>query len=131
VKKEGIISEKFGKPIGIYSHATKVTGVNTLLFISGMTARDEKGEIVGKGDIKVQTQKVLENMKAILEQERATFDNIVKVTVYVTALEGFDQIQEVRAKFFKEPYPSSTLAQVSSLAVEGALIEMEAIAVLE
>ena len=68
-----------------------------------MTARDEKGEIVGKGDIKVQTQKVLENMKAILEQERATFDNIVKMTVYVAELKGFNQIQEVRAKFFKEP----------------------------
>jgi 2-iminobutanoate/2-iminopropanoate deaminase len=66
VKKEGIISEKFGKPIGIYSHATKVTGVNTLLFISGMTARDEKGEIVGKGDIKVQTQKVFYGLSKVI-----------------------------------------------------------------
>ena len=130
MKKEIIIPEGLSQPLGIYSEAVKVKG-NELLFISGITARDQKGAIVGKGNMKRQTEQVLENMKRVLDSVGATFDNIVKVTVFVTDLGHFKEIHEVRAKYFKKDYPASTLVQVSRLVHEDMLIEIEAIAVLD
>ncbi len=129
MKKEIIISKGLSQPLGIYSQAVRVRG-NDLLFISGITARDQQGTIVGKGDMKKQMEQVLENMKRILDSVGATFDNIVKVTVFVTDLSHFKEIHEVRAKYFKKDYPASTLVQVSRLVHEDMLVEMEAIAVL-
>jgi 2-iminobutanoate/2-iminopropanoate deaminase len=129
MKKEIVVPEGLSQPLGIYSEAVKVKG-NELLFISGITARDETGAIVGKGDMRRQTEQVLENMKRVLDSAGATFDNIVKVTVFVTDLSHFKEIHEVRAKYFKKDYPASTLVQVSRLVHEDMLIEMEAIAVL-
>jgi len=130
MKKKIIIPEGLSQPLGIYSEAVQVKG-NDLLFISGITARDPKGDIVGKGNMKRQTEQVLENMKRILDSVGATFDNIVKVTVFVTDLSHFKEIHEVRAKYFKKDYPASTLVQVSRLVHEDMLIEIEAIAVLD
>jgi 2-iminobutanoate/2-iminopropanoate deaminase len=130
MKKKILTSEKLSKPLGIYSHAVKVTR-NCLLFISGMTSRDKDGNVVGKGDIKQQAQQILENMKFILEEAGATFDNIVKVTVFVTDMSRFNEIHEVRSRYFESDYPASTLVQVSRLVSEDHLIEMEAIAVLD
>jgi 2-iminobutanoate/2-iminopropanoate deaminase len=130
MKKEIIIPEGLSQPLGIYSEAVKVKG-NELLFISGITARDQNGAIVGKGNMKRQTEQVLENMKRVLDSVGATFDNIVKVTVFVTDLSHFKEIHEVRARYFKKDYPASTLVQVSRLVHEDMLIEIEAIAVLD
>jgi len=66
MKKEIVVSKKVSKPLGIYSQAVKAEG-NRLLFISGMTARDKEGRVVGKGDIRLQTRQVLENIKGVLE----------------------------------------------------------------
>ena len=130
MKKKIIIPEGLSQPLGIYSEAVQVKG-DDLLFISGITARDPKGDIVGKGNMKRQTEQVLENMKRILDSVGATFDNIVKVTVFVIDLSHFKEIHEVRAKYFKKDYPASTLVQVSRLVHEDMLIEIEAIAVLD
>ena len=129
--KKGIItSKKLSKPLGIYSQAVKAEG-NRLLFISGMTARDKEGKVVGRGDIKLQTRQVLENIKAALEEAGATFDQIVKVTVYVTDISHFKEIHQARAEYFKKDYPASTMVQVSGLVSEDLLIEIDAIAILD
>ena len=130
MNKEIITSEKLSKPLGIYSQAMKAEG-NRLLFISGMTARDKNGDIVGKGDMKAQTRQVLENIKAVLEKASATFDQIVKVTVFITDMSRFQEIHEVRAQYFKKDYPASTMVQVSGLVSPDMLIEIEAIALLD
>ena len=130
MKKEIVVSKKLSKPFGIYSQAVKAEG-NRLLFISGMTARDKEGKVVGKGDIKLQTRQVLENIKAVLEEAGATFEHIVKVTVYITDMNLFKDIHQVRAEYFKKDYPASTMVQVSGLVSEDLLIEIDAIALLE
>ncbi len=130
MKKEIIVSDKLSKPLGIYSQAVKAEG-NRLLFISGMTARDKDGNIVGKGDMRAQTRQVLENIKAVLEKAGATFDQIVKVTVYITDMSRFKEIHEVRAQYFKKDYPASTMVQVSGLVSPEMLIEIDAVAVLD
>ncbi|HYB21843.1 MAG TPA: RidA family protein [Thermodesulfobacteriota bacterium] len=130
MKKEIVVSEKLSKPLGIYSQAVKSEG-SRLLFISGMTARDKEGKVVGKGDIKLQTRQVLENIKAVLEEAGATFDHIVKVSVYVTDMNHFKEIHQLRAEYFKKDYPASTMVQVSGLVSEDLLIEIDAIAILD
>jgi 2-iminobutanoate/2-iminopropanoate deaminase len=130
MKKKIIVSEKLSKPLGIYSEAVMAEG-KRMLFISGMTARDKDGNIVGKGDMKAQTRQVLENIKAILEKVGASFDQIVKVTVFITDMSRFKEIHEVRAQYFKKDYPASTMVQVSGLVSPELLIEIEAIAVLD
>lgn len=115
--------------MGFFSHAVKAEG-KQFLFISGLTARDINGNVVGKGDMRAQTRQILENMKIILEEAEASFDQIVRVTVYVTDLKYFKEIHEVRAEYFKGDLPASTLVQVSRLVNEDCMIEIDAIAVL-
>ncbi len=130
MRKQAIISSKLSKPVGVFSHAVKAEG-KQYLFISGLTARDIHGNPVGKGDIRAQTEQILENMKIILNEAGATFDHVVRVTVYVTDLKNFKDIHEVRAQYFKKDLPASTLVQVAGLVHEDFLIEIEAIAVLD
>lgn len=123
-------SPKLSKPAGIMSAGVKVPAGN-LVFVSGQVARNVQGETVGKGDIKAQTRQVLENIKSVLESAGATFDDVVKVSVFVTNLEEhLAQIHEVRAQYFKQDYPASTLVEVKALVNKDLLIEMEAIAVI-
>jgi 2-iminobutanoate/2-iminopropanoate deaminase len=129
VKKQAIISPRLSKPVGVFSHAVKAEG-KQFLFISGLTARDKDGNIVGKGDMTAQTMQVLENMRIVLEEAGASFEHVVKVTVYVTDLKYFKEVHEVRARYFKEDLPASTLVQVSRLVNEDCMIEIDAIAVL-
>ncbi len=129
MKKQAIISSRLSKPVGVFSHAIKAEG-KQFLFISGLTGRDITGNIVGKGDMRAQTRQVLENMKIVLEEAEASFDQIVKVTVYVTDLKYFKELHEVRAQYFKGDLPASTLVQISRLVNEDCMIEIDAVAVL-
>ena len=123
-------SPKLSKPSGVFSSGVKVPA-GQLVFVSGQVARNAQGETVGKGDIKAQTRQVLENIKSVLEAAGATMDDVVKVSVFVTNLEEhFSQIHEVRAQYFKQDYPASTMVEVKALASKELLIEIEAVAVI-
>ncbi|MFY9528092.1 MAG: RidA family protein [Candidatus Acidiferrales bacterium] len=120
------------KPAG-YTHVV-VTEPGKLVYISGQVAWDDKGEIVGKGDFRVQVTKALENLKIALTAAGATMENLIKVNYYVVNLKP-DQvriIREVRSKYFSaERPPASTLVGVTALAREDFMIEIEAVAVVK
>lgn len=104
----------------------------SLLFISGKVATDAEGRVVGR-TMKEQTRQVLENIKAVLEREGGSFDDVVRVRVYVTQLDqqSLRDIHEVRSGYFREGhYPASTLVRVDQLVRDGALIEIDTDAVL-
>jgi 2-iminobutanoate/2-iminopropanoate deaminase len=130
MKKQAIVSPRLSRPVGVFSHGVIAEG-KKVLYISGITARDIHGNTVGKGDMRAQTKQVLENMKVVLDEAGATFDNIVRVTVYVTDMKNFQDIHDVRAQYFKKDLPASTLIQVAGLVHKEMLIEIEAIAVLD
>ncbi len=131
MNKTVINPETVAKPIKpYYANAVKV-GPGNLLFISGQVALDSKGNVVGKGDIKAQTRQVLENIKTILASVGASMDNIVKVTVFLTDLRNFEAVAEVRAEYFKNNPPASTLVGVTALVSPDFLIEIEAIAMVD
>ena len=101
-----------------------------LLFISGMTAGDESGKIVGPGDIVAQTRYIFEKLATLLAAAGGGFEHIVQTTEYVTTTENYGKTAEVRREFFKERFPAATGVIVAGLLRAGALIEISAIAVL-
>ena len=104
--------------------------VGNLLFISGTTAVDESGQIVGRGDIVAQTRYIFEKFGRLLAAGGAGFEHIVQTTEYVTTTENYAKTAAVRREFFKEQFPTATGVIVAGLLREGALIEISAIAVL-
>jgi aminoacrylate peracid reductase len=113
-----------------YTYSAAVRA-GSLLFISGMTAADENGEIVGKGDIVRQTEFIYEKMRVLLQQAGADFGNIVETTDYFLTLKDYGKTAAVRRRVFGEPpFPAATGVQVAGLIRPEALIEIKAIAVL-
>ena len=102
------------------------------LFISGVIARDpQTGEVAGKGDIVAQTDFIFRKIKKILEAAGGSFDDVVKTTDYVTTLERYRETAAVRRKYFKNGFPAATGVVVKALVHPDALIEIDAIAILE
>lgn len=131
MQKEIIDSEILAKPLGPYSHGVKVRLKEaTLLFISGVVAFDSQGKVVGKDDIGAQTRQVMENLKAILEVEGATFSDIVKITNYYINFEDYPKIAKVRSQYIGDWLPASTGIEVKRLIDKDLLIEIEVIAVI-
>jgi enamine deaminase RidA (YjgF/YER057c/UK114 family) len=100
-----------------------------LLFISGMTAADEQGRIVGEGDIVRQTEYIFEKMGRVLVAAGLDFGHVVETTEYFTTLDGYARTSEVRRRVFGAgPYPAATGVRVAGLIRPGALIEIKAVA---
>ena len=104
--------------------------VGRTVYVSGQVAMDAEGKVVGEGDVRAQTEKVLENVGVVLGEAGGTFDDVVKVTVFITDMGHYDQIHEVRRRFFGEPYPASSMVEVSALIDPRLLVEVEAVAVV-
>jgi reactive intermediate/imine deaminase len=117
-------------PNGVFSQATTIEATGRLVFVSGMTARRPDGSIAGVGDVREQTRQVLENVQAAVEAAGGTLADVCRVDVYVRNMEDFAKIHEVRAQYFTEPLPASTMVEVSKLANPDYLIEISAIAVV-
>ena len=128
--KTQIRSDKLRQPSGVFSHATAIEAKGRLVFISGMVARRLDGSMAGIGDIEVQTRQVWENLKAAIEAAGGTMDDICRVDVYIRNMEHFPGIHKVRAEYFKEPLPASTMVEVTKMTSPDALIEINAIAVI-
>lgn len=125
------------KPKGLsinpaYSHVAVASGSRTI-YIAGQVSIDEKGAVVGAGDIGAQTEQVMRNLGKCLEAAGASFEHVVKITTYVVNYkpELRAAIGKARTPFFGDrPPPASTLVGVSALAAPEWLIEIEAIAVV-
>jgi enamine deaminase RidA (YjgF/YER057c/UK114 family) len=102
-----------------------------LLFISGLTATDEQGTIVGKDDIVAQTRQIFEKLKQILDAAGGSFADIVKTVDYIVTTEGYRETAAVRRAYFHDGSPAATGVVVQGLLRPDALIEIDAIAVLD
>jgi 2-iminobutanoate/2-iminopropanoate deaminase len=110
--------------IGPYNHAVRV---GDLLFCSGQIPVDPKDGSLVTGDIKVQTERVLQNVKTILDDQGLTFASVVKSTVFLTNLADFVSMNDVYAKHFTENFPARSAVQVAGLP-KGASVEIEIVA---
>lgn len=115
-------------PPGGYTHVVDVPAGRTL-YIAGQVAFDVQGNVVGKGDLRAQTEQVLRNVQTALESAGATFADVVKLNWYVRDASQLAIYREVRERFFGSgPRPASTLVEVKSLIRDDLLLEVEAIA---
>ncbi len=101
-----------------------------LLFISGLTAVDDDGNLVGAGDIVAQTRYIYRRMGEILAAAGAGFGDVVKTTDYITTTENYRATADVRREVFGDRFPAATGVIVAGLLRPGALIEIDAIAVV-
>jgi 2-iminobutanoate/2-iminopropanoate deaminase len=119
------VPEHLPEPISHYTDGVLADG---WLYISGMLAVDAKGSLIGKGDVVAQTERVLENIKAVLDKAGASFDDVVKVTVYLRRIEDRAAVNTMRKRFFGESRPASTLVEITGLVIPDALVEIDAVA---
>ena len=122
--KRVIQTEKGPKAIGPYSQAVQA---GNLVFLSGQIPIDPKtGELI-KGDIRQQTQQVLENMKGILESQKLGMEDVIKTTIFLKDMGDFSQVNEVYATYFPSSPPARSTVEVAKLPRD-VDIEIEAIA---
>jgi 2-iminobutanoate/2-iminopropanoate deaminase len=122
--KQIIKPAKSPTAVGPYNHAVRV---GDLLFCAGQIPIDPKDGNLVPGDIKVQTERVLQNIKAILDDQNLSFGNVVKSTVFLTNLADFAGMNEVYARHLTSDFPARSTIQVAALP-KGANVEIEIVA---
>ena len=129
IQRENLFPAGLSKPTG---HWTTVTTAQPgkLVFISGLTAKNERGEIVGVGDVRAQSRQVCENLVAAMRAAGGTLGDIMRVDVYIRDMAGFKDIHDIRREFFGPNPPASTMVAVAAFTHPDMLIEINAIAVL-
>jgi 2-iminobutanoate/2-iminopropanoate deaminase len=110
--------------VGPYNHAVRI---GDLLFCAGQIPIDPASGSLISGDIKAQTDRVLQNVRAILDDQQLTFANVVKTAVFMTNLADFAAMNEVYAKYLTSDFPARSTVQVAALP-KGANVEIEVIA---
>jgi 2-iminobutanoate/2-iminopropanoate deaminase len=115
---------KSAPAVGPYNHGVRI---GDLLFCAGQIPIDPASGNLVTGDVKVQTERVLENVKLILEDQKLSFANVVKTTVFLTNLADFAGMNEVYARYFTADFPARSTIQVAALP-KAANVEIEVIA---
>lgn len=127
MKRIVIRTDKAPTAIGPYEQGIRV---ENLIFTSGQIPVDPVTQGIVLGDIKEQTKRVIENIRAVLETGGASLETVVKTTVYLKNISDFNEMNEVYERYFKENKPARSRVEVSALP-KGVGIEMEAIGVAE
>jgi reactive intermediate/imine deaminase len=126
MSKQIISTPKAPAAIGIYSQAVRV---GNTIWVSGQIPLDPATKELVTGGIEAQVRQVFENLKAIVVASGASFDEVVKATVFLTDLSHFALVNKIMAEYFREPYPARAAVGVAALP-RGAEIEVECIVAL-
>ena len=108
---------------------THVVRFGRLLFIAGQVSTDGEGNVIGEGDMRAQVRQVHENLKAVLASQGADFGDVTKITIYTTDIDAYRESADIRAAYWTEGAPASTLVQIDRLARPVFLVEIEATAI--
>ena len=133
MSKTVINPDSLVKPSG-YSHAIKAEGKN-IVYLSGQIAFDKDGKVVGEGDMAKQFEQAISNLKITIEEAGGKLQDITKLNIYITNKQAYKEnlrlIGKIYQSYFGKYYPAMTLAVVKDLFDDGAMIEIEGIAVLD
>ncbi len=124
--KEIIQTSSAPKAIGTYSQAVKL---GNTVYLSGQIPLDPESMLLVDGSIDLQIRRVFENIRAVVEEANGRFDDIVKLTVYLTDLENFPTVNQIMAEYFSEPYPARAAVGVAALP-KGAEVEIDAVMIV-
>ena len=124
--RQAISSDKAPRAIGPYSQAIKA---GSMLFVSGQIPLDPATGAMVEGDIAVQTHRVFANLQAILEEAGASFEHVVRTTVYLADMNDFATVNEIYGTYFSSPAPARATVQAARLPKD-ARVEIDVIAIL-
>jgi len=125
-QRQNISSGTVWETLAGYSRAVRL---GDLIAVSGTTATDENGHIVGQGDPYAQTAFILRKIERALREAGASLEDVVRTRIFVTNVAQWEAVARAHAEFFGEIRPANTLVEVSALIGEGYLVEIEADAV--
>ena len=127
VPRQAISPPTSAPAIGPYSPALRV---GNFLFLSGQIPLDPATGQLVEGDIRAQTTRVLENMRALLQAGGAAFSHVVRTTIFLADMNDFSAVNEIYAKYFTQPYPARATVQVARLPRDVG-VEIDAIAIVD
>lgn len=124
MSKTAITSPELTPPVGPFSQAIKVAG---FIFFSGQVGRDPTTGRLVTGGIAAETERVFQNLSAVLQAAGKSFDDVVRAGVYLTSMSDYVAVNGIYAKHFKQPFPARTAIAVAALPL-GACVEIDLVA---
>ena len=121
MSKTAITSPELAPPVGPFSQAVKIDG---FLFFSGQVAQDPATGRVVEGGIVAETERVFQNLSAVLEAAGKGFDDVVRAGVYLTSMSDYATVNAIYARHFSQPFPARTAIGVAALPL-GASVEID------
>ena len=105
--------------------------VDNMIYVSGQTAINMQGEVIGVGDFDAQAAQTFENLQAVLRAGGSDLSKVIKVTIFLKDMGNFEKMVALRKKYFSPPYPADTIVEITGLALPELEIEIEAMAFVE
>jgi 2-iminobutanoate/2-iminopropanoate deaminase len=121
MSKTAITSSELAPPVGPFSQGIEIGG---FLYVSGQVAQDPATGKVVEGGIAAETERVFQNLSAILKAASKSFDDVARAGVYLTSMSDFAVMNGIYAKYFRQPYPARTTIAVAALPL-GASVEID------